>query len=114
VGPRTALVPRADSGVPRAAVTVRTEAGQVAGALTRERRHPPEAVRADPPAVLVREGRGERRVAVHEAGLAAAVVASARNCNLSNSPPIRRSMRPFPRARSSLSGDRRPKKWPPG
>jgi len=95
-------------------VTVRTEAGQVAGALTRERRHPPEAVRADPPAVLGREGRGEHREAVHEAGLAAVVVASARNCSLSNSPPIRRSMRPFPRAKSSLSGDRRPKKWPPG
>lgn len=89
-GPHTAPVPPAGSGVPRAAVTVRTEAGQAAGALTLGRRRPPEAVRADPPAVLVREVRGEHREAVHEAGLAAAVVASARNCSLSSSPPTRR------------------------
>lgn len=89
-GPHTAPVPPAGSGVPRAAVTVRMEAGQAAGALTLGRRRPPEAVRADPPAVLVREARGEHREAVHEAGLAAAVVASARNCSLSSSPPTRR------------------------
>lgn len=89
-GPHTAPVPPAGSGVPRAAVTVRTEAGQAAGALTLERHRPPEVVRADPPVVLVRAVRGEHREAVHEAGLAAAVVASARNCSLSSSPPTRR------------------------
>ncbi len=113
-GARIARVPPAGSGVPRAAVTVRTVAGQAAGARTRERRHPLAAVRADPPAALVREAREEHREAVHEAGRAAAVVASARNCSLSSSPPIRRLMRPFPKAKSSSSGDRRLKKWPPG
>ncbi len=113
-GARIARVPPAGSGVPRAAVTVRTVAVQAAGARTREHRHPPAAVRADPPAVLVREAREEHREAVHEAGRAAAVVASARNCSLSSSPPTRRWMHPFPRAKSSSSGDRRLKKWPLG
>lgn len=111
-GPHTAPVPPAGSGVPRAAVTVRTEAGLAAGALTLGRRRP-EAVRADPPAVPVREVRGEHREAVHGAGRAAAVVASARNCSLSSSPPTRRWMRPFPKARSSSNADRRLKRWPP-
>jgi len=113
-GARIAQVLPAGSGVQRAAVTGRTEAGRAAGALTRERRHPPGAVRADHPAVLVQEDHGEHREAVHGADLAAVVAASARNCSRSSSLPTRRSMRPFPKARSSSSEDRRLKKWPPG
>lgn len=111
---RTDLVPPAGSGVPQAAVTVRTVAARAVGALTRERRQLPAVVRADPLVVLVREDRGAHRVADHEADRAAAVAASARNCSLSSSPPIRRWMRQFPRARSSSSGDRRHRKLPPG
>ena len=113
-GGRIALDLPVGSDVPPAAAIVRTEVGQAAGAPTPERRRPPVAVLADPPAVLVREGRGGHREAVHEADRAGAVVASARNCSLSSSPPTRRWMRRFPRARSSWSADRQLKKWPPG
>ena len=111
---RTAQVPPAASDAPRQAAIDRRAAGPVAGALTPGLRHPPAAVLAAPPVALVREGREVLHEAVREADRAGAGAVSAKNCSPSNSRRTPRSMRPSLRARSSSSGDRRPKMSLPG
>ena len=111
---RTAQAPPAASGAPQEAATGRTEAGPVAGARTLGLRRPPAAVQAAPPAALVREGREVHHEAVREADRAGVGAVSAKNCSPSSSLRTPRSMRPSPMARSSSSGDRRPKMSLPG
>ncbi len=106
----TARVPPAGSAVQRAVASVPMAGSLVAGALTREpRQRLADAQRVR--MVHAREGR-----VVHHAvvgALAVAVVASARNCSPSSSPPTRRSTHPSPKARLSSSGVQRPRRSPP-
>ena len=107
----TVRVPLAGSAVQRAVANVPMAGSLVAGALTQEPRQRP----ADAQRVRLVHAQ-EVRVARHAApvgALAVAVVASARNCSPSSSPPTRRSTHPFPKARSSSSGVRRPRRSPP-
>ena len=107
----TDRVPLAGSAVQRAVASVPMAGSLVAGALTQEPRQRP----ADAQRVRLVHAR-EVRVVHHGApvgALAVAVVASARNCSPSSSLPTRRSTHPFPKARSSSSGVRRPRRSPP-
>ena len=111
---RIAQVPLAASDAPQAAAIVRTAVLPVAGAPTPGLRRPPEAAPADPLAVLVREGRGAHHGVVREADRVGVGAVSAKNSSPSSSPPTRRSMHRYLRARSSSSVDRRPKMSPRG